>query len=177
MAIGILAAFLVMAPLTMGGDVSFVLDKNKVEVAQERLRLQAAQYRGQDGKGQPFALNAASAVQKSSAEPVVQLRQLSAQLGLEDGPASLVADRGRYDMTSEQVKIDGPIQFRGPNNYALDTSDATVDLKSRQLTGTGQVHGTTAQGIFSGQRLNADLEQRTVRLSGGARLRIMPGRR
>ena len=47
-AIGVLTAFLVMAPLTAGGDVSFVLDKNKVEVAQERMKLQAAQYRGQD---------------------------------------------------------------------------------------------------------------------------------
>ncbi|RZM17607.1 MAG: LPS export ABC transporter periplasmic protein LptC, partial [Sphingomonas sp.] len=53
-AIGVLTAFLVMAPLTAGGDVSFVLDKNKVEVAQERMKLQAAQYRGQDSKGQAF---------------------------------------------------------------------------------------------------------------------------
>ena len=41
-AIGILSAFLVMAPLTAAGDVSFVLDKNKVEVATERLKIQAA---------------------------------------------------------------------------------------------------------------------------------------
>jgi lipopolysaccharide export system protein LptC len=40
-AIGVLAAFLVMAPLTAGGDVSFLLDKNKVDVAQERMKIQA----------------------------------------------------------------------------------------------------------------------------------------
>ena len=98
MAIGVLAAFLVMAPLTTAGDVSFVLDKNKVEVAQERMRLTAAQYRGQDAKGQPFQLNAGSAVQKSSAEPIVQLRSLTAGITLSDGPARLAAERGRYDM-------------------------------------------------------------------------------
>ncbi|MES2754921.1 MAG: LPS export ABC transporter periplasmic protein LptC [Pseudomonadota bacterium] len=176
MAIGVLAAFLVMAPLTMGGDVSFVLDKNKVEVAKERMRLQSATYRGEDAKGQPFALNAGSAVQQSSAEPIVNLNALSARLQLSDGPARLVADNGRYDMDTEQVKIDGPITFRGPDNYALDTSDATVDLKSRKLTGSGAVTGSTAQGVFSGNRLTADLESRTVRLSGNARLRITPGR-
>ena len=68
--VGVLAAFLVLAPLYAGGDVSFVLDKNKVEVAHERLKIQSAQYRGEDGKGQPFTLSAQSAVQKSSAEPV-----------------------------------------------------------------------------------------------------------
>lgn len=176
-AIGVLAAFLVMAPLTMRGDVSFVLDKNKVEVAKERMRLQSATYRGEDAKGQPFALNAGSAVQKSSAEPIVRLNDLAASIALADGPAKLVADQGRYDMAAEQVKIDGPINFTGPNNYRLDTSNATVDLKSRQLTGTGGVTGTTTQGVFSGDRLTADLEQRTVRLSGNARLRLQPGRR
>ena len=72
-AIGVLAAFLVMAPLAATGDVSFVLDKHKVEVAKERLRIQAAQYRGEDGKGQPFTLDAHSAVQHSSAEPLVKI--------------------------------------------------------------------------------------------------------
>lgn len=175
--IGILAAFLVMAPLTMRGDVSFVLDKNKVEVAKERMRLQSALYRGEDAKGQPFALNAGSAVQKSSAEPIVRLNALNAAITLPDGPAKLVADHGRYDMDTERVMIDGPIKFTGPNNYRLDTTDATVDLKSRKLTGTGGVTGTTTQGVFSGDKLTADLEQRTVLLSGNARLRLQPGRR
>lgn len=176
-AIGVLAAFLVMAPLTMRGDVSFVLDKNKVDMATERMRLQAATYRGEDGKGQPFALNAGSAVQKSSAEPIVRLSDLAARIQMTDGPARLVAERGRYDMTSEQMRVDGPVRFDGPNNYRLNTSDAVIDMKTRRLTGTGNVTGTTAQGVFSGDSLTADLEQRTVRLSGNARLRLQPGRR
>ena len=65
--VGVLAAFLVMAPLTAGGDVSFVLDKNKVEVARERLRIQAARYRGEDARGRAFTIDAGSAVQRSSA--------------------------------------------------------------------------------------------------------------
>ncbi|PMY01152.1 LPS export ABC transporter periplasmic protein LptC, partial [Pseudomonas sp. MPR-R2A5] len=83
--IGVLAAFVVVLPLYSGGDVSFLLDKNKVEVAKERLRVQSATYRGNDDKGQPFALVAGSAIQKSSAEPIVWLQQLSAQIGLSDG--------------------------------------------------------------------------------------------
>ncbi|MBD8679880.1 LPS export ABC transporter periplasmic protein LptC [Sphingomonas sp. CFBP 13720] len=175
-AIGVLAAFLVMAPLFMRGDTSFVLDKNKVDVAQERMRLQAAEYRGQDSKGQPFVLDAGSAVQKSSAEPVVQLSTLTAAIRLPDGPARLTADRGRYDMRSEQVAVVGPIRFRAANGYSLDTNDATVDLKTRRLQSGSAVTGTTSMGNFSGDRLDADLEARTVRLTGNARLRIDPAR-
>lgn len=173
-AIGVLAAFLVMAPLTTGGDVSFVLDKNKVEVAKERLKIQQAQYRGSDAKGQPFELTAGSAVQRSSAEPIVQLNRLAAAIRLQDGPASLRANQGRYDMNTEQVRVDGPIAFRAANGYNIDTSDATVDLKTRQMRSDGDVTGTVPEGTFRADRLRADLEARTVTLEGNARLRIVP---
>ena len=174
--IGVLGAFLVMAPLFMGGDVSFVLDKNKVDVASERLRIQSARYRGADAKGQPFVLRAGSAVQKSSAEPIVQLNDLTAGIRLSDGPAEVRAERGRYNMDTEQVAVDGPIAFRTTDGYRLDTRDSTIDLKSRQLTGTGDVDGSTPLGSFSGNRMTADLDKRTVRIDGNARLRIDPKR-
>ena len=170
--VGVLAAFLVMAPIYQGGDVSFILDKNKVAMAHERMRIQSAQYRGQDGKGQAFTLDAGSALQRSSAEPVVELQTLDARLSLTDGPATLHADRGRYDMRSEQVHIDGPIQFRAANGYRLDTHDSTVDLKERKLASGGAVTGAVRQGTFSANQMRADLDARTVTLSGNARLRI-----
>jgi lipopolysaccharide export system protein LptC len=174
--IGVLAAFLVTAPIITGGDVSFVLDKNKVAMAKERLRVQSALYRGQDNKGRPFSLRAGSAVQKSSAEPIVQLNALAAQIQLEEGPANIDAKHGRYNMQSQQVAVDGPIQVRGPNGYTLDTNDATVDLKTRKMASGGAVTGQTPMGTFSGDRLSADLEGRTVSLDGKARLRIVPRR-
>lgn len=174
MGVGVLAAFLVMAPLTSAGDVSFVLDKNKVEVARERLRLQAARYRGQDARGRPFVIDAGSAVQRSSAEPVVEMNQLAARLRLPEGPATMSADKGVYDMDAEQVRVDGPVRFRSADGYRLDTTDAIADLRTRRLTGSGRVTGRTPQGTFSADTMRADLESRTVRLQGNARLRIDP---
>jgi lipopolysaccharide export system protein LptC len=174
--IGVLAAFLVTAPLFMGGDVSFVLDKNKVAMAAERLRIDAADYRGEDAKGQPFQLHAGSAVQKSSAEPIVHLRNLSAEISLPEGPASLKADRGHYNMDTEQVAVDGPVRFQTADGYTLNTRDSTVDLKTRQMRSGGAVTGNTPTGTFSGDALTADLEQRIIRIDGNARLRIVPKR-
>ena len=173
--IGILSAFLVMAPLTAAGDVSFVLDKNKVEVAHERMKIQSARYRGQDTKGQPFELDAGSAIQRSSAEPVVQLRDLSAGIQLTDGPARVVAGQGHYDMDTQRVTLEGPIAVRAAGGYRLDTSNATVDLESRRMQSAGAVTGTVPQGTFRGDRMRADLEARTVTLDGNARLRFVPG--
>ncbi len=175
MGVGVLAAFLVMAPLTRGSDVSFVLDRNKVAMAHERLRAEAATYRGHDAKGQPFSLNAGSAVQHSQADPLVRLQRLTADLTLADGLATVQANSGRYDMTGERLAMDGPVRVLAPRGYRLDTRDATLDLKTRRMVSGGAATGTVPQGVFSADRMRADLGTRDVQLDGHARLRITPG--
>src|ERR1700709_2281070 len=93
MAVGVLGAFLAFAPLTVGRDISFVLSKDRVDVATERMRVTRATYRGSQGKGQPFQLNAASAVQQTSRNPIMQLRMLTARIVLTGGPAVIRSDR------------------------------------------------------------------------------------
>lgn len=171
-AAGVLAALLATAPFVGGDKVSFVLDKNKVEVAQERMRVTEALYRGEDSKGQPFSLRAGSAVQKSSREPVVDLHDMSARVLLSEGPALLNARKGRYDMDSERVAVDGPVQFQAAGGYRLTTRDVGIDLKTRRMRSTGRVDGRIPIGTFSGDHLEADLNARTVTLQGRASLRI-----
>ncbi|SCW73624.1 lipopolysaccharide export system protein LptC [Sphingobium faniae] len=171
-AVGVLAALLATAPFTGGNKVSFLLDKNQVDIAHERMRLTEALYRGEDSKGQPFSLRAGSAVQKSSREPVVDLNDLSARILLSDGPAVLSARKGQYNMESERVGIIGPVQFESAGGYRMTTRDVGVDLQSRRLKSAGRVDGRIPLGTFSGDHLEADLNARTVTLNGRARLRI-----
>jgi lipopolysaccharide export system protein LptC len=79
-------------------------------------------------------------------------------------------------MTSQQVAVDGPLKFQTADGYVLNTHDATVDLKTRQMESGGAVTGNTPTGVFSANKLTADLESRTVSLDGNARLRIVPRR-
>lgn len=173
-AVGVLAAFLVIAPLMNDTEMRFILDKRKVEVAKERMKLVSAQYRGEDTKGRSFTLTAGSAVQRSSAEPVVRLNDLSAEIQLPDGPAQLKAGQGHYDMQKDTVSVDGPATFRGENGYKIDTRNAVVDLNQRTMKSDEKVEGTTPLGTFSGDSIQADLQNRTVRLQGNAHLRIAP---
>jgi len=175
MSIGALFAFLSIAPLTIAGEMSFMLDKNKVEVAKERMRVTEALYRGEDSKGQPFALRAGSAVQATSREPIVRLADMSASLAMSEGPAILRADRARYDMDKEQVAVVGPVTYQSADGYRLVTRDVNVDLKSRTLASRGPVEGRMPLGTFSGNRISADLPARVVRLEGRARLHIVQG--
>ena len=173
--IGVVGAVLIFSPFTQRAEVSFLLSKDKVEVAKERMKVTRAQYRGQDSKGQPFALIAGSAVQKSSAEPIVRMSQLSGAIKLNDGPATIAAIEGQYNMDTEQVSVPGTVKVRSASGYRLDASNVAIDLKSRSLAGTGGVSGALNIGQFSANQLSADLDQRVVRLQGNAKLRINQG--
>ncbi|ALC13598.1 LPS export ABC transporter periplasmic protein LptC [Sphingopyxis sp. 113P3] len=173
--IGVVAAVLVFSPFTQRSEVSFLLAKDKVEVAKERMRVTRAEYRGQDGKGQPFALIAGSAVQKSSAEPIVRMTDLSGAIRLEDGPATIAAKQSLYNMDTEKVLVPGEVLVKSADGYRIVADGVAFDLKNRSLAGNSGVQGTLNIGQFSANQLYADLDTRIVRLSGNARLRINQG--
>jgi lipopolysaccharide export system protein LptC len=174
-AVGVLIAVLAVAPLERDGDVSFILDKNKVDNAPERMRVDVAQYRGEDDQGRPFAIVAQTAVQQSSDVPIVDISGMLAKLALRGGPVAIVANQARYNLERQQVAVIGPVRVTGPDGYRLSTSNVNVDLKSRTVTGTGGLQGQMRLGQFSAGRLTADLGERTVTLDQGARLKIVQG--
>lgn len=176
MAVGVVAALMVITPLSPRGEVSFLLDRNKVEEIDERLRADRALYRGQDNSGRPFSLTAGEAVQRSSAEGIVRMRDLVARLLLPEGPAQIVAPAGEYNIASDQVDVPGTVRFSAADGYAMQLDGVRVDLPQRTMIGAGGVSGTVPAGAFSADRLEADLDARTVSLVGNARLRMIPGR-
>lgn len=176
MGVGVLAAFMVITPLSPRGEVSFLLDRNKVEVIDERLRVDNALYRGQDNKRQPFSLMAGEAVQKSSAEGVVRMSDLMARIMLPEGPARLETQAGRYDIDKEVIAVPGLMTMVAADGYRMTANNVSVDLNARTMVGSGGVEGEVPAGTFSANRMEADLAARTVALDGKARLRMVPGK-
>ena len=174
-AVGVRLAFLALAPLEERGDVSFILDKNKVENAPERMRVDLARYVGEDKEGRPFTIVARSAVQRSSDLPIVDISGMMARLMLPQGPAIIAANLAHYNLDEQMVRVVGPVRVIGPEGYRLDTSNVTIDLRQRTVEGSGRVQGSMRLGQFTAGRLRADLGTRTVTLDQGARLKIVQG--
>lgn len=177
--IGAVVAVMVIAPVFPRGEISFLLDRNKVALANDRLRVEQAMYRGEDSAGRPFSVTAGSAIERSRTVPVVAMRDLSARILLRDGPAELKASTALYDIPHNIVDVAGPIDFRAADGYRMTTSNVRIDLRAQQVTGTGGVAGAVPSGTFSANRIEADLENRVVALKGRAHLRMQgaPGAR
>jgi len=173
--IGLVAAVMVLVPLGPRGEISFLLDRNKVAVTPERIHVDEAMYRGADNQGRPFQLTAGQAVQPSPASPILELTDLVAKIQLTDGPAQLAAPGGAYNFDTSQVAVPGPVNFTAADGYSMITQNVAIDLKTRRIAGAGGVSGTVPAGTFTADRIIGDLGERTVTLDGRARLRMTPG--
>lgn len=174
-AVGLLIVVLALAPLGKKSDVSFILDKKKVQNAPEHMRVDKARYVGTDNKGQQFLIVADRALQPSSQVPIVDIWGMFARLNLAKGPVVIVANKGRYNIDKQKVMIDGAVRVAGADGYRLATRDVAVDLKQRQLASGGPVAGSMRLGQFQAGQLHADMGNRTVVLDHGARLKIVQG--
>jgi len=163
---------IVVWPLAKAQEFSFLLAKDKVAMAQERLRVDNAVYRGETLKGEAFSIRAVGAVQKSSAVPIVELRGLKAQLAMADGPATVNAETGRYFLHEDRLEIAGPVELDAPHGYRIDSSQVDIDLGDRTVDSEGVVTGTSPLGNFRAGRLHTDIKGRTSVLDKGVHLHI-----
>ena len=166
---------LAIAPFDRRADVSFILDKNEVDKAAERMRIETARYTGEDNKGNKFEITAQRAIQQSSDQPIVNIEGMMARLGLQQGPVTIAANQGRYDLETHLVDVVGPVRVVGPDGYRLETRDVSVDLKERTMQSHGPASGAMRLGKFEAGHLSADLGERKIVLGGGARLKIVQG--
>lgn len=173
--VGLLLAYLLLSPLSKEKEISFLLDKNKVDTARERLKTQKAEYRGLDDKGRAFSIQAAQAVQAKSSDPMVDIGGMSARIQLEDGPATITADKARYNMDTQKVDVLGPILFTASDGYRLETRDVALDLNKNTAVSGGGVEGQMRLGRFTAGGMSVDLPQRRIVLTGRPRLHIKQG--
>ncbi len=175
MGVGIVAALMIITPLSPGTEVSFLLDRNKVAMIDERLSVSNAMYRGQDDGERPFSLTAGEAVQRSSREGIVRMEDMMAQILLRDGPARISAEGGAYDIDAEVMTVDGPLRLSAADGYTMTARGVSVDLQSRVMVGDGRVEGEVPAGTFEADRIEVDIDERKISLRGNARLTMRPG--
>ena len=97
---------------------------------------------------QPFVIQAQRAVQPTSDAPIVLIQGMLARLGLENGTATVQAERGRYNLDEQRVNVMGPVRVSGPEGERLVTENVTVDFRNRTVSG-GAGTGSSGEGDVS----------------------------
>jgi lipopolysaccharide export system protein LptC len=172
--VGALAAVLLFAPFSERGELSFLLAKDEIAVTPQRLRVDSAVYRGRDNRGRPFTVAAGRAIQRSTADPVVRVSDLSASIMLADGPARIAAPTANFDPSTDRVMVNGPVTLSTADGFQLNVRDVAIDLTQRTMAGNSGVSGRLPFGSFSANSIRADIDTRAVSLRGNVRTRLNP---
>lgn len=172
----LLCAALVLLPLSVRQEFSFLLSKDSVMMADERMRVQEASYRGETADGEPFEIVAESGVQKSSSVPVVLLTGLAASIIRADGPARVTAPSGEFRIDENRLLVNGPVKAESQSGYSLDGGEIMVDINTRMISSGNPVTGRIPVGAFRADRFTGDVDGRRVVLEGRTHLRITPER-
>ncbi len=174
--IGALLAVMLFAPLSPRGEISFLLDRTKVAMVDDRMRALGALYRGEDDHGRGFSITAGTAVQHSAARQEIAMTDVTARMLLDDGPAIVVAQTGTYDFGRQDITAPGPVNIQTADGWRMITQGAGIDLNHRVMQSHGAVTGRIPTGTFSADHFYANLDTREIRLDGHMRLHMVPGK-
>jgi lipopolysaccharide export system protein LptC len=145
--VGAVVAAMLIAPLSPRGEVSFILDRNKADVSEDRpagrqrdvprlgqARPAVLALGGRGGPGQrPRADGAAAGPDRAHA--------------VRRGPAVLSAPAGRTTSSSRR-SWSTAVSFVAADGYRLTARGVSVSLPDRSLLGQGQVAGSVPAGTF-----------------------------
>ena len=84
----------------------------------------------------------------------------------------MLASNVVFALKTQIMRSQGSVSFKGKDGYSMVANNVEVSLRDRTMRSFGPVKGRTNVGPFSGNSMSADLDARTVRLTGNARLRI-----
>jgi len=173
--IGALVAVMVLAPLSPRGEISFLLDRTKVAMVDDRMRALGAMYRGEDDHGRAFSITAGSAIQHSALRQEVAMKDVTARMMLDDGPAIMTAAGGIYDFGRQDIAVPGTVNIQTADGYRMVTQGAAINLDRHSMASHGAVTGRVPIGTFSADHFHANLDTRSIQLDGHVHLHMVPG--
>lgn len=167
------ALFVIVLAMTFSqtNELSFMVSRDKVQPANERIRAEDSVYRGVDQSGRPFSVRAGSAIQRSAAVAEVELTGISATMALPNGPAVIAAPSGRLELGSSLLTVAGPVNAKQAG-FTIGSGAVTIDLTRGTAASNLPVAGRIPIGAFRAGGLTADIGAESVTLTGGVALRI-----
>ncbi len=139
------------------------------------LTMTKPRFTGTDGKGNPFTVTAAEAVQDPKNRHRAQLRQVEADMQFDSRNwLNATAGNGAFDIDAGILKLTGGISLFTDSGYELHTASADVFLKTNIFEGAQQVTGHGPFGSLRADSFHFDRLKRLVKLNGHVHMVMYP---
>lgn len=158
---------LVMWPVLNSAEGSFTLAMDRLEERDENAKLVKPRVVAIDKYGHPVNISAETAFRKSNDDKDYYLKNLLAQLSMQNGTGiKILATSGMYNAEAQQINLDGAVELTTENDFTLSTNQATFLINDKIASGNAGVKGTSPFGEFSADKFHVDVNREIIRLKG-----------
>ncbi len=172
---GAMGLVILLSPVFRHGELSFLINREKLDIGGDAVEIVQPRYRGVDDEGRPFVVTAERARQDHPDAPEVRLEALTLDFAMKDGrTASLVAPAALWRTGEDVVFLEEGLEGRTSDGYVLRSQSGEADLAARRLDLRGGVQGEGPLGRFTARRARFEIEERRLVLLGPVRIRILP---
>ena len=138
-----------------------------------------ARYMGVDDRNQSYTVTAAEANQLEPQSTLVFLKQIKADVFIDDVSGqwlALTAKEGMYERNSGLLDLTGNVSIYSDQGHEFHTEKARIDLDARVADGDMPVIGQSPFGILQAGNFHLDGDNQKMVFGNGVKLIVFPGR-
>jgi lipopolysaccharide export system protein LptC len=140
-----------------------------------KITMQQPKLTGYTSDARPYEFTANAAAQDINKPDLVELQQLHARLQMEDkSTVEMTAPSGNYDMKADKLFLFEDIALASSTGYAARLKEATIDMKSGNVTSDKPVWVKLLNGNLTGKHLEISENGNVIRFTGGVSMTLHP---
>jgi lipopolysaccharide export system protein LptC len=140
-----------------------------------KITMQQPKLTGYTNDARPYEFTANAAQQDINKPDVIELQQLHARLQMEDkSSVEMTAPTGTYDMKADKLFLYEDIALASSTGYAARLNEATIDIKSGNVTSDKPVWVKLLNGTLTGKHLEITKNGEVIRFDGGVTMILHP---
>jgi lipopolysaccharide export system protein LptC len=140
-----------------------------------KITMQQPKLTGYTSDARPYEFTANAAAQDINKPDLVELQQLHARLQMEDkSTVEMTAPSGNYDMKADKLFLFEDIALASSTGYAARMKEATIDMKSGNVTSDKPVWVKLLNGNLTGKHLEISENGNVIRFTGGVSMTLHP---
>ncbi|MCF4166028.1 LPS export ABC transporter periplasmic protein LptC [Zavarzinia compransoris] len=173
-ALALLAAVLIWPSIDSRRDLG--LSYEDMEIRADGLEMVEPILTGVDDRGRPYVIAAKGATADGLEPTQVTLRDIEADLAMEDDkPVKVVAATGLYRIKEETLRLDGGVTVSLSDGHTVDLDSVLIDLAKGTASSDKRVVGSGPSGRIEADGMNASDGGHVLRFEGNVRAVITRG--
>jgi lipopolysaccharide export system protein LptC len=173
-ALAILALAVAWPDLTRSTHLPIAVTEPRVG-EDDSLRMANPRYTGADEHNRPYTITADAATVDRLDRRRVNLRNLQADMTLEDQRwISVLAPGGVYQQDRQQLTLAGPIEVFSDEGYQLQATTARLDILAGTAESDDPVEAHGPLGAITAAKFRLDRKTQRLEFGGGVKLVIYP---